>query len=227
MTLVLFYIIKGIIDGIKDKSKLYFAMKIQEYEDGLKKEKDSVETNNKYKVSDTSNSDDSVNNTFVYVENRNDYEIEDVFLLTKLIDKDFSLNTEDLIINFISKNANYKNYDLYDNLVKLQERIDDIGLYSLVTNASVREAFIDLVKSNYKNIYKDYTLVNKDFDINNFISYVKSELDKNNPSIYVFVGREDENYDKIDDRIKTIYDNSIYKGFKIVYKNKLYDYSLG
>ena len=227
MTLVLFYIIKGIIDGIKEKSKLYFAMKIQEYEDGLKKDKERSDTNNKYMISDTDKNEDNVNNTFVYVENRNDYEIEDVFLLTKLIDKDFSLNTQDLIINFISENASFKNSELYSNLVKLQEKIDEVGLYNLVTDAKIREDFIELVKSKYKNIYKDYTLVNKDFDINSFISYVKSELDKNNPSIYVFVGTEDENYDKIDDRIKTIYDNSIYKGFKIVYKNKLYDYSLG
>jgi hypothetical protein len=51
-------------------------------------------------------------------------------------------------------------------------------------------------------------------------------INENNPNIYILVGTEEENYDKIDDRIRTIYDSSIYKGFKIIYKNKLYDYSL-
>jgi hypothetical protein len=46
------------------------------------------------------------------------------------------------------------------------------------------------------------------------------------PTIYVIVGGEDENYDKLDDRIKTIFDDRVYKGIKIIYKNKLYDYSL-
>ena len=33
-------------------------------------------------------------------------------------------------------------------------------------------------------------------------------------------------YDKLDKRIKTIYNSKIYKGIKIVYKNILYDFSL-
>ena len=37
---------------------------------------------------------------------------------------------------------------------------------------------------------------------------------------------KNENYDYLSDNIKTIYSTDIYKGIKIKYQNKIYDYSL-
>ena len=65
-----------------------------------------------------------------------------------------------------------------------------------------------------------------EFEIEDFLNYVENEMGTCDPTIYVIVGGEDENYDKLDDRIKTIFDDRVYKGIKIIYKNKLYDYSL-
>ena len=39
------------------------------------------------------------------------------------------------------------------------------------------------------------------------------------PTIYIVIGDEDEDYNHIDDRIETIYDEKVYKGVKIIYKN--------
>ena len=59
-----------------------------------------------------------------------------------------------------------------------------------------------------------------------FINYLDFEIGKYDPNVYVYVGDKSVNYDKLDKRIKTIYNSKIYKGIKIVYKNILYDFSL-
>ena len=51
-------------------------------------------------------------------------------------------------------------------------------------------------------------------------------MGKCDPTIYVYVGNNHYNYDYINKRIKTLYSDEIYKGIKIIYLNKLYDYSL-
>ena len=226
MTLTLFYIIKGIIDNIKEKSKLYFAVKIQEYEEEKKKRDEEESQINKVNKERKIEYADNVNDGFVYVENSKDYEVEDVFKLTKIIDNNFKLNPEDLIINFISQNVTYKNLDVFDSLVEIKDKIKEYQIYNLITDANLKEEFVKLLKSKYKKIYYDYMLNSNVFDVNNFAGYIDSMISEYNPRIIILVGKEEENYDKIDCRIKTVYDNSIYKGFKIIYKNKLYDYSL-
>jgi len=226
MTLTLFYIIRGIIDNIKEKSRLYFAVKIEEYEDQKKKRYEEDKNKNKSNEKRSIVYSDNINEGFVYVENSNEYEVEDVFKLTKIIDNNFKLNSEELIINFISQNVTYKNLEIYDSLKELKDKISEYQIYNLITNNEIKEEFINYVKSNYSQIYLNF-MINRDvFDINNFVGYINSMLSEYNPNIYILVGHKNENYDDIDNRIKTVYDDSIYKGFKIIYKNKLYDYSL-
>ena len=65
-----------------------------------------------------------------------------------------------------------------------------------------------------------------DFSIEDFSDYLNYEIGNSDTTIYVYVGNHKLNYDKIDKRIKTLYSDEIYKGLKIIYFNKLYDYSL-
>lgn len=75
-------------------------------------------------------------------------------------------------------------------------------------------------------IYKLFTETNTNPNIDNFINYLNELIDLNNPLIVVYVGDKNENYDYLSDNIKTIYSTDIYKGIKIKYQNKIYDYSL-
>ena len=44
--------------------------------------------------------------------------------------------------------------------------------------------------------------------------------------MYVYVGNSKENYDHLHEFVKTKVDENIFKGVSIIYKGKLYDYSL-
>ena len=224
MTLVIFLIVKSTIDVIKEKSRVYFTLKLQEYEESKKGENEVVLPKTKEETKKDYN-DSNSNNTLVYIESSNDYELEDIFELTKLIDKDFTLNNEDIIKKFISEHITNNSMDIYNSLIKIKDKIDDFGIYKLMTSDEDEiNSFVDSIKDD--DVVKKYFLTNNVFDINDFISYINTEIDKNNPTIYILVGQKFENYDKIDSRIKTIYNDTIYKGFKIIYKNKMYDYSL-
>ena len=66
----------------------------------------------------------------------------------------------------------------------------------------------------------------KNTSIYNFLNYLDYQLQSQSPFIYVLVGNKQENYDYLSDKVKTIYDEKIYKGIKIKYRNKIYDYSI-
>ena len=59
-----------------------------------------------------------------------------------------------------------------------------------------------------------------------FVEYLDQLVNLNNPNIIVLVGNENENYDYISDYVNTKVSKDIYKGIKIIYKDKIYDFSL-
>ena len=77
-----------------------------------------------------------------------------------------------------------------------------------------------------EDIFMEYYSGKDVFEVEEFCNFLDYEIGKCDPTIYVYVGNTKSNYDKIDKRIKTIYSDDIYKGVKIVYLNKMYDFSL-
>ena len=75
-------------------------------------------------------------------------------------------------------------------------------------------------------IYELFKSVSANTSIDNFIDYLDQLVSLNDPTIRVMVGRKDENYNKYGKNVKTLYDSSIYRGIKIMYKNRVYDFSI-
>ena len=101
-------------------------------------------------------------------------------------------------------------------------------IYSLkiLSNDELEIKIKEMLTDDEYKIYKLYKEVNSKGDIDGFIDYLNELLDLNNPFITVYVGDKDQNYDYLSKYIKTVYSSDIYKGIKIMYQNKIYDYSL-
>ena len=66
----------------------------------------------------------------------------------------------------------------------------------------------------------------KVFSVVELLEQIKERMDKINPTIYVYVGRENVNYDYLGSNIKTKLFKNMSKGIMIEYQDKIYDYSI-
>ncbi len=229
MIVVMFFFLKKEVNDINKKSKVYFLHKAQEYTDSIKHDEnndDNSKIKNNKKIGDNENNKPSV----IYVDKKANYEIKDLFKMLRVIDSKFSYDNVRLIKYFIEYyvTEDEEKNNRYNCLQKMKNYIDNVGIYNIIVNDDSK--FLD-------KILKDLRLFNEDifmefysgkdiFDIEEFCNFLDYEIGKCDPTIYVFVGNKKQNYDKINDNIKTIYSDDIYRGIKIVYLNKLYDYSL-
>ena len=74
-------------------------------------------------------------------------------------------------------------------------------------------------------VYEIFLASNR-FNMEDFIDYLNRLIELNDPTITVLVPSKNVNYDYIDKRVKTKVSENIYKGIKILYRNKIYDFSL-
>lgn len=233
MTVVIFYILKNTVSNINEQGRVYFTLKLQQYEKEFEgkhlndnERNKGLEEQNVKKVNDISQIGRS--GSLVYVDEKLDYQVSDLLKLVKKIEKGFIVDNEEIIKAFVAEKTETDTIKKYEKLKKVKEYILGIGVYQILTTN--KENFIqdierEIEKIDHK-IYHRYIMTSDEFEIEDFLNYVENEMGTCDPTIYIFVGDEEENYDKLDDRIKTIFDDRVYKGIKIIYKNKLYDYSL-
>lgn len=232
MTLFLFLFLKREINDINNKSRVYFNRKIQEYTENVVKEEHKVSSEEKEEENGIEEKDsDLIKETIVYVEKKANYEINDLLKMMKTIDENFNLNNEKIIKTFIKSYVSSDEDDLiyrYKSLNKMKKCIDKIGVYNIITtyDEDLISDLLDKLRLINEDVFMEYYYSKEKFDVEEFCNFINYEIGKCDPTIYVFVGDDHINYNNIDKRIKTIYSKDIYKGIKIVYLNKLYDYSL-
>ena len=229
MVLALFFFLRKEISDINNKSKVYFTQKAQEYTDSIKRKRAEAESSKEKKENKEENKGNT-GSSIIYVEKKANYEIDDLLKIMKQVDDSFAINNESIIKNFIDAYVveDEDQMDKYESLKEMQDYVNEIGVYNIMINDK---------KEEIEKIVKDLRLMNEDvfmefysgkeeFMVGDFCNFLDYEIGKCDPTIYVYVGNTKLNYDKLDERIKTLYDKDIYKGIKIVYYNKLYDYSL-
>ena len=231
MILMLFFFLKKEITDINEKSRVYFTLKAQEYTETIKrKEEETAKKEQKEEVKEDKKEDKKPESSVIYVEKKANYEINDLVKIMKRIDESFSVNNITTIKRFIETYAKVdkEKQNRYDHLVEMKKYIDKIGVYNIIINDNIdeMEQMVNDLRLIDEDVFMEYYAGKDKLDIEDFCNYLDYEIGKCDPTIYVYVGNERVNYNRIDKRIKTIYSKDIYKGIKIVYLNKLYDYSL-
>ena len=74
-------------------------------------------------------------------------------------------------------------------------------------------------------VYEIFTSSNT-FNMEDFIDYLNRLIELNDPTVTVLVPNKNINFDYVDKKIKTKVSENIYRGIKILYRNKVYDFSL-
>ena len=218
-----FIVLNKFTKDVNNEAKKYFTKKGQEYIDEIKKE-EKEENNKELETNIVSEKND----TFICVEDKNKYEINNLFELMKDVDQKFNLNYEKIIKVFAEQEISPLEKERYERLLKIKKYIEQVGVYNLVTTEDVKmiDDFIENVKKIDSKVYNDFQYSRKKFKIQEFSNFIDNELEKYDPNVYVLVGSKQMNYDYIGKNVKTVYNKKIYKGIKIIYRNSMYDYSL-
>ena len=227
-------VLKNAVKQVDEKSKSYFIDKLQEYdylidekekrlsqlEDELEKRKNGLKDN---LLSDGNPSYD-FDPSIIDLLTETSYLDKNIFEINKKVEEKFIINYEDLIKDFLS---NIKENNKYNFALKLRNKFTPEEIYKIeLMLPEERNNYLKeyLTPEEYK-VYEIYLSSNK-FNMEDFIDYLNRIIELNDPTVTILVPNSKTNYDYIDKKIKTKVSESIYKGIKIQYKNKIYDFSL-
>ncbi len=236
LVFIMFQILKKTVSIVNEQTKSYFVNKLQGYDDIIRekenklheisesikdKEKGIKEENNNSQVINNYAFDTEVIDLF----NSTKYKDKSIFELNKRIDEKFVVNYEELVRDFLSFCDDSKDYEFCYNL---RHKFDSEIIYQFksLLPSEVDDNMKNFLTAKEYKIYDAFKAIISEHTIENFIDYLDQLVDLNNPKITILVGNKSENYDHLSDYIVTKYNDKIYRGLKIIYKNKVYDFSL-
>ena len=155
-----------------------------------------------------------------------DYEDGNLLSGYKVIKENFNFDAEKIIKSFISK-IDKKNNGIYEKLLEIRKYFPYDVIYRISSYQPKEQLVIvlELLNDDEKKYIHDLLSTRK-FNIKKFIDNLDERIVKENPEITIYVGDKKSNFNNLDPHIKTIYDEKITEGFKIVYKGIVYDYSI-
>lgn len=231
----MFFILKSTVKKINSQTKLYFVDKLQEYDYMIDDKLNQLNQINEeikekeLKREEQDTSADSNNYEFDYkiidLLNKTVYQDKDFFELNKEIDEKFQLDSVGLVKKFLES---VHDEGTYQFCVDLRNKFTSDVVYKIkimlpANQISYLKKYLNEEEFKVFDVYQK--LVNQ-VDIDGFLDYLDELCDLNSPYILIYVGKKDENYDYLSKYIKTIYSKDIYRGIKIVYRKRIYDYSL-
>lgn len=232
----MFVILKKTVRIVNSQTKSYFVNKLQGYDDLIRdKESKLSEIDELIKDKEKGIKEDNTHNdvktgyafdtNVIDLLNSTQYQDKNIFELNKKIDENFVVNYEELVKDFLALCDEDKDYDFCLNLRGKFSSDAIYDLKSMMSDKQEEELKKMLSNKEYK-VYEAFKLVVSDHSIDNFIDYLDQLVNLNNPKITILVGNKSENYDHLSENIETVFNDKIYRGIKIIYRNKVYDFSL-
>ena len=199
---------------------------IDQKEQKLREIKKEIENKKATLTSDNDNSLKSnytFDNNIIDMMNKANYKYSDFLELQKKIDNDFQINYENIVKKFVSEIEIDNDYILCSTI---KEKLNSKVIYELNISPSLEDSMSNYFSKEEMEIYYRFKKETNLEDINSFINYLDELISVSSPYVLVYVSSPKYNFDHISKYVKTIVSDDIYKGIKIVFKNKVYDFSL-
>ena len=237
LTLIMSFLLIKIVNKMNKRSKEYFEKKIVVYDeliDERQKHLDSLEQkiDDKATVESGIVDDEKEHGSGLIVANEKipEYKIEDFFEQAKVVDDKFKFDKEGAIKKFINERIDRSDKNrVYEKLKIVYDRLCNTDRYELmVKNFGTGWDYVnDLMDEELRKIMRPYVVGSPRANMNEVLGYIKLEMDKADLGIVVETGNKEDNFSHISDKIKTVYNPDIYRGIRIFYQDRMYDYSLG
>ena len=227
-------VLKHTVKTIDDKSKSYFVDKLKEYDYLIdEKEKQLSELQEELEKRKNGLKDNSVvggkpsydfDSSIIDLLTETSYLDKNIFEINKRIEEKFIINYEDLIKDFI---ANIKDDNRYDFCLNLRNKFNPEEIYKIeIMLPEERDDYLKTFLNKEEYMVYEIFISSNNFNMEDFIDYLNRLIELNDPTVTVLVSSKNINYDHIDNKIKTKVSENIYRGIKILYRNKVYDFSL-
>ena len=233
---IMFLILKKTVGIVNSQTKSYFVNKLQGYDDLIQNKENRlneidklIKDKEKGIKEEETNKHNNVGYAFdsniIDIFNNTRYQDNNIIELNRKIDENFVVNYEELIRDFLTLCDDKNDYDF---CVNLRGKFDSNVIYKLKSTLpeELDKVLMEMLDKKEYKVYETFKLVATSKGIDSFIAYLDELVDLNSPIVKILVGNKSENYDHLSEYIKTIYNDKIYRGIKIIYKNKIYDFSL-
>ena len=232
---LMFLVLRKTVRIVNEQTKSYFVNKLQGYDDLISERENKLleideliknrEIGKKENKKELSKGGYAFDTNVIDLFNSTQYQDKNIFELNRKIDENFVVNYEELVKDFLTFCDDSKDYTF---CTKLRNKFnsDEVYRFKTMMNEDVeKELKLFLTEKEYK-VYDAFKLIINEHTIENFVIYLDQLVDLNSPKVIILVGSKYENYDHLSEYIETKYNDKIYRGLKIVYKNKVYDFSL-
>lgn len=233
---LMFLILRKTVRIVNTQTKSYFVNKLQWYDDLIRDREDKLNEidelikNKKLGIKEENNKENKkvgyvFDTNVIDLLNSTQYQDMNIFLLNKKIDENFVVNYEELVSDFLTLCDDSNDYDFCLNL---RGKFSSDMIYELksLMKDEMEIKLKEMLDSKEYKVYDAFKLIASDHSIENFIDYLDQLVDLNNPKVKILVGSKNENYDHLSEYIETVFNDKIYRGIKIIYRNKVYDFSL-
>ncbi len=234
LIIVMFLLLKRLIFKVNQQSMDYFLDKLKAYDQLVDdrekklKELDELIDNKENELNKKEESHVHENTPVFFYDLKNvNYKDENIFHKMKEVDRKFHFDNKKVVSDFIDHHFDASIIEEYKKYCEIKERFNQDTIFNILTKKESKQ--IDEVRSilgDSVSILDHYLKKNKVFHIKKFVSYLNNILNTLDPYVYVYVGNENENYNSLHSYVQTKFDDSIYKGIRIIYRGKLYDYSI-
>lgn len=231
LVVITFLLLKRIVNRVNEQSKLYFTLKLQEYDELVAEREKRLEEIKREEIQPQDKEEEKEIKAppiVVYKKENPEYQMEDLLKTVKKVEDRFQLDMEETIKKFLNQVPTPEELERFHKLEQMKEYILERGVYNIIVTEeddTLEQIFKELRMIDV-DIVDAFVFNNSEVTIEEFLNYIENEQYKCDPYIYVEVGDKKLNFDYLSKRIKTQYNEKIYRGIMIVYRNKMYDYSL-
>ena len=252
MVVFVFILFKNLIKRIEDNSKTYFINKMQDYDYILEEKQtilqdlnreiqnlvsqDSVlvhkEIDDDFEKKVKQKSEKTIEKeapNIKYNLKMPEYRETGFFNNYKKIKEIFSLNKEQILKEFVEEHKNDRENKEFKELKKIRNKFNSEAIYECLTITLDEQKQVlkeVLTEKEQKFIKLDNLMEDNNFNIEHFIEMIDDRMAEIEPTIYVYVNGESNDYSYIDDNIITQEYANMSEGIIIKYRNKIYDYSI-
>ncbi|MDD5836310.1 MAG: hypothetical protein PUD34_03785 [bacterium] len=220
LIIIIYFLIKRFCIDIDTEAQKAYLLNVHGFEEIQNNQISKTVATPKTKMEEANTSNENI-----IITNEIDYKSEGILKKAKAIEEQFAIDTPKIINNFLQTKTENENVPLFEELNNVYQSLKTLDNEKLVKPIATTVALNKLPKSVKEILTIKYS-TDQEICILKILEQLEEEIKKNDPTIYIVVGNKESNYNYLDKRIVTKYDKKIYKGLKIYYHNKMYDYSL-